>query len=378
MKEVLKKIKKSRIFSLIGILLFIGVCFGIGSLIAYVQHEANPTDVAVTYFRSFVQQNYDKMYECLYQTEGYYIDKDMYTQEMKELRKNYTIDSYEIKEPETKDGKESVIVKCTNDTTKEVKDFVVNIEAVRKGFQIVPDYYVDIENMLAKEIDITIPKSDALEINGKIFYEEAYRITESNNQHVYHFERMLAGRYKVSATNDVYARNKTFDISGKDVKVDMTKEKLTANDKYQKLITNHGNKVINQFYKAVRSRDEKNKTLLNMFATKKGKSKVSKYVEESEDIIFWPEKRNAAGFKVLDMKISDLTTAISYSTKEKHYVLTCTYKYKYVSSTDTSLTSSYVDRISGTCTSKLTLIYKGAGDKVTVEDIKLTNKNKKN
>lgn len=378
MKEVLKKIKKSRIFSLICILLFIGACFGIGSLIAYVQHEANPTDVAVTYFRSFVQQNYDKMYDCLYQTEGYYIDKDMYTEKMKELRKSYTIDSYEIKDPETKDGKESVTVKCTNDTTKEVKDFVVNIETTRKGFQIVPDYYVDIENMLSKEVDITIPKSDTLELNGNIIDDKTAQVTESDDNHVYHLERMLAGKYKLSATNDVYARNKTLDISGEDVNIDMTKEKLTANDKYQKLITNHGKKIINQFYKATRSRDEKNKTLLNMFSTKKLKSKVSKYVEESEDIIFWPEKRNASGFKVLDMKISNLTTAISYSTKEKHYILTCTYKYKYISSTDTSLTSSYVDRISGTCTSKLTLVYKAAGDKVTVEDIKLTNKNKKN
>ena len=91
MKEVLKKIQKSRIFSLICILLFIGVCFGIGSLIAYIQHEADPTDMAVTYFRAFVQQDYDKMYECLYTDDGYYIDKNIYTAEMKKIRKDYTI-----------------------------------------------------------------------------------------------------------------------------------------------------------------------------------------------------------------------------------------------------------------------------------------------
>ena len=57
MKEVFRKIKKSRVFSLICILVFIGVCMGTGSLIAYIQHESNPTDVAVSYFRAFVQQN---------------------------------------------------------------------------------------------------------------------------------------------------------------------------------------------------------------------------------------------------------------------------------------------------------------------------------
>ena len=97
MKEILKKFKKSRIFSLICILLFIGICFGIGASIAYVQHEANPTDEAVKYFRAFAQQDYEKMYECLYQEKGYYIEKDMYVKEMKNLRERYTLESYDIK-----------------------------------------------------------------------------------------------------------------------------------------------------------------------------------------------------------------------------------------------------------------------------------------
>lgn len=378
MKKVLKNIKKSRIFSLICILLFIGICMGAGSLIAYIQHEANPTDMAVTYFKAFVQQNYDKMYECLYQEQGYYIDKSMYIEEIKKLRESYTIDSYEIKEPETKEGRESVTVKCKNDTTKETKDFVVNIQSTREGVQIIPDYFVDVRDMMAESVDIIVPKPDNLEFNGIIIDEKNAEITEQQENYTYHLKGMLAGKYNISATNDIYARNKTLNISGKDIKVDLTKEKLTANDKYKKLITDHGKKIINQFYKATRNRQGKNKTLLNMFSTKKLKGKVSKYVQDSEDIIFWPEKRNADSFKVIDMKISNLKTSISYSTKEKHYVLVCTYLYKYVSSTDTSLTSSYVDRISGTCTSKLTLVYKGDGDKVTVENIKMTNKNKKN
>ena len=378
MKEVIKKIKKSRIFSLICILLFICVCMGIGSGIAYVQHESDPTDVAVTYFRAFVQKNYEKMYECLYQDEGYYIDKEMYINKIKKLRETYVIDSYDIGEPTIKDGKDAIIVECKNESEKKSQNFVIYIESERKGMNIIPDYYIDAGSMLVKDVKITIPKDDALKINGKIFDKEAYRITESNNNNVYHFEKMLIGKYAISATNDIYARNKTLNIDGEHTNIDLTKEKITANDKYQKIITENGKKLINQFYKSVRNRDKDNKTLMKMFGTKKLKSKASELVEESEDIIFWPEKRNVEKFKVLDMNIKNLKTSISYSKKDKNYILACTYQYKYVSSTDTSLANSYVDRISGTCSSKLTLIYKADGDSVAIEGIKLTNKNKKN
>ena len=378
MKELLKKFKKSRIFSLICILLFIGICFGIGASIAYVQHEANPTDEAVKYFRAFAQQDYEKMYECLYQEKGYYIEKDMYVKEMKNLRERYTIDSYDIKEPATKGGKQSVTVKCKNETSNETKEFVVYIKSVRHGIQMIPDYYVDIENMMAKEVDITIPKNDKLQLNGNLIDNNTTDIEEEKDNSKYHFTGILEGKYNVSASNDIYARNKTITVGGENVEIDLSKEKLTANEKYTKLITNNGKKIINQFYKATRNRDAKNKTLQKMFASKKTRKKVSKLVEESQDIIFWPEKRNVDSFKVLDMKIKDLKNTISYDKKYKHYTIVYTYKYKYVSSTDTSLANSYVDKISGTCSCTLTLVYSADGNKLTIEDVKLKNHNKKN
>lgn len=377
MKKVFRKIKKSRLFSLVCILAFIGVCMGTGSLIAYIQHESNPTDIVVTYFRAFVQQNYEKMYECLYQDEGYYIDKKMYMEYMKNLRKNYTIDSYNIKKPVEKDGRKSITINCKNDQTKKNKNFVVYIESKHHGISIIPDYYVDIADIMAKDVHITIPKSDRLELNGVLIDHKMAGVEEKGNNNIYYFERILNGKYKVSATNSVYARNQVQNISGEKVSIDLTKQRLTANDKYAKIITDNGKKVMNLFYKAVRNRDKNNKQLLSMFASKKVKNNVTKLVEDSEDIIFWPEKRNVDKFKVLDMKIRDLKTDIHYDEKNKNYILKCTYRYKYVSATDTSLANSYVDRISGMCSSKLILNYKAEKDKLIIQKVQLKNKNNK-
>ena len=120
MKELINKIRKSRIFSLICILLFISICFGIGAAAAYINHESDPTDVASNYFRAFVAMDYNKMYSYIDKEDGY-VEKTLYTKKMENLRKQYTIDSYDINKPETKDGQKSVTIKCKNEETGKTK-----------------------------------------------------------------------------------------------------------------------------------------------------------------------------------------------------------------------------------------------------------------
>jgi hypothetical protein len=377
MKNIIKKIKKSRLFSLLCILVFIGVCLGTGSLIAYIQHEADPTDVAAQYFRAFVQGNYDKMYECLNKEEGYYMDKSVYEGKMTKLRNKYSIDSYEIKEPQKKDGLYYIDVVCTG-TDKKDKIFTVAVKPVRHGISIVPDYYVDISDIISKKVTITIPEGNSLMFNGTTINKDTVEVDKGENDSlVYIISGVIRGKYKISATNDAYAMNKTIKIKDKEINVDLTKIKPTASEKYSKLINKSGDKLIESFYDGVRSKNPTKKKLMKMFESNKLKKKISKLVKLSEDIVFWPEKGESSKFKIIDMNIKKLKTNISYNIEEKKYTLTYRYVYNYVTSTDTSLTNSYVYSFSGKCKSTMTIVYKVKKGKVVITDIGLKNKNKK-
>lgn len=378
MKEKLKKIAKNRIFTLIGILIFIGICLGIGSMIAFIQHESDPTDVAATYFRAFVGNDYNKMYECLYKEEGYYLDKNLYMDTMKKLRSQYVIDTYEIKEPENKNGQKTVTVVCRNENSGKTKNFDVLIASKRKGFSITPEYYVDISNLTVKRFSVTIPKGNQLQLNDVTITDKMADIKNDGNNVMYNITGMLSGKYKICGTNDAYSMVSSINLTESNNSIDLTKEKHIANAKYSKLINDSGRKILDEFYKAVRKRKPDNDKLIKLFSDKKAAKSAKKLVEESEKIVYWKDTKNIDKYKVIDMSMKNLKSGITYDDKKKTYTLTYDYSYDYVSATDTALYNSYVYKLSGKCTSKMTIKYEAQKDKVIVRDIQIKNKNKKN
>lgn len=380
MKEKLKKIRSSRIVSFIFILVFIAICMGIGAAFAYIDHESDPTEVAVQYFRAFVQQDYDTMYDCLTKKEGYYISKKMYIDSMKKMRQEYVIDSYEILDADEERGKQYITIKCKNSGTNENRDFIVYVDSVRNGVNIIPEYSVNIDSMIVKKFSVIIPNGNRLELNSEIIKEDMVDVSAGENDtKVYKFEGLLFGNYKVSATNKYYAMNDNISLKKSGVEIDMTKKSYTASDEYSSKITGHGNKVIGQFYKAVRGREPKRSKLLTCFENnKKLRKKVQSLVEQSEEIVYWPETKNIDNYKVIDMNIKGLKHNLAYNAKRKVYTLKYTYNYDYVASTETALYTSYMYRISGKCKSEMTLSYSRKGDDISLTDIKLKNKNIKN
>ncbi len=378
MKEKLKKIKNSRILSLFGILLFIAVCIGVGAFAAYVQHEADPTECAVQYFRAFVQKDYNKMYESLDREEGYYINKKMFCDTIRKMRESYVIDTYEIKNPEKENGVTTVTVNCENNQTKESRAFIIYIQERRKGLQIVPDYYISPGQMMVENFSVVVSSEEQLQLNGETITEKMADITrDKSGNKVYRMKGALFGDYEISATNPYYAVNTSLNLKKADTRIDLTKGKKTANEKYTKEIKENVNLVINQFYKAVRDRNPDRKKLQQIFTTKKIKEKIKELVEKSQEIVYWPERKNIDKYKVIDMKIGKIGYDIRYQQKDKTYQVVCSYQYNYVSSTDTALYTSYVYRLSGTCKSELSITYGLQKDKLVIRKIELENKNKK-
>ena len=197
MEQILKKIYKSRIFGLISILFFIAVCMGIGAFAAYVKHVSNPTEQAVTYFRAFMQQDYDTMYNLLDKKDGYYISKDRYKEIMQKTRESMTIDSYKINDPRKEDGQYVVTIECTDDETDSSQNMNIYLNKKMHLPKLKPDYKVDIEKMLVKNLTIKIPQGDKLTIAGIEITDKDANITTENNVQIYNFKAILNGNYKI-------------------------------------------------------------------------------------------------------------------------------------------------------------------------------------
>ena len=85
---------------------------------------------------------------------------------------------------------------------------------------------------------------------------------------------------------------KTLNVSKDDTKLDLSKIQPVANDNYTKIINKNCDSLVDQFYKAVRTKDSKRKELLKLFSTKKTKNKVSSLVDQSMEITYPSDDRN--------------------------------------------------------------------------------------
>ena len=218
-----KSIIRERVVSLFFILIFIAVCMGIGTGMAYINHESDPTDVAAGYFRAFVRGDFDKMYDYLTKEKEVYINKETYTEAMKQMRLQYTIDSYEILVPEKKNGQKLVRVKCIDDSKKEDRYFEIYVDEIRKGMNIIPEYSVNCDSMIVKKFTVVINSGNQLKINGKTITRDNASVEEKDGKLTYKFKGILLGDYKVVATNKYYAVNSQVDLKKPDTTLDMKK-----------------------------------------------------------------------------------------------------------------------------------------------------------
>lgn len=377
MKRNLKTILNSRIVSLLKVLVFIGICVGIGIFTAYYQHANNPTDEAAKYFRAFIARDYETMYNCLYKKEGYYISKQMYISQMKKIRGNYIIDSYTIGKPEKDGHKKKIVVTCVDDVSGNKQDFIVNLIGKRKGLSIAPDYYVDIEKMLVKNFTVTINEGCELLLNNEKITDKDAAITPQDGVIKYNFEAILNGAYSVVQTAQYYSANENITLNRVNTKIDMTKSKVTASNTYKTQLQKMGKDVIEQFFSAVRERKADSKDLMKYFETKELKKKVKKYVKKSQKMVYPPETKNIDKYKVTEMDIKDYKENISYSSEKNNYVVEYSFYYKYKAETAISLANSYVYSLKGKTDCSFKITYSIKDSKIAISDIVIKSKKKK-
>lgn len=269
MKKKYKRIFKSRFVRLIIILIFIAVCIAIGSAVAYVKHESDPTEDAVIYFRAFVQKDYDKMYDCISFDESDYVNKDRYKDTVKKVREKLTIDSYKVKEPIKTDGMWNVTFACEDLETNTSEDFIVYLTEKRETYHIIPKYEINIEHMMADNFSVTIPKEDTLEINGEKITGSRADVKTEGAYRTYTFKHILNGEYKIASANEYCVKNETVKIAKDNKKIDLSKKEYEVNEKYTKMSAESSESIMKEFYKAVRDRKPSSKQLMEFGAEDK-------------------------------------------------------------------------------------------------------------
>lgn len=371
---MMKKIFKSRIVGLVGILLFIGVCMGAGSIIAYVEHMANPTDYGAEYFRAFMLQDYDKMYDMIEKKEGYYISKERYKEIMKHTRELNVIDSYKINEPIKENGKYVLNVICTDNTSGTEQEFNIYMTKINSFPKIKPSYKISIDKMIVENLNIKIPASDNLKINGKEVKNIDY--TEENGVKEYNVAGLLNGNYEITCENSMCAKNTTVNVMKKGCQVDLTTGEYTANDNYTEKISKDITHIIEKYYESARNRKKNSKILKECFKDKNVQKAAIKALKKTIGILYKTDKKNIDKYSVKEFQIKDIKKKILYNEKNKNFEVIYTYNYDFVCATEVTTYTSYVEKYSGSCQANLKLTYSVEGENISVTKMSLKEKEK--
>ena len=373
MKNQIKKWMNSRIFSFVKVLVFIAVCAVIGIVAGYIHHESDPTEVAVNYFKAFMKQDYNAIRKVIDVPEDSFIEDKVLGQIIVEQKKDLNVDKYEIKEPKKENGKQLVVIECSNEETGKKTNFKIYLNTYRKGFQLKPTYKVDMEKYFLSDCEVTIPKGDVLKLNDTIIDKELCQ-TKGKTQEVYHFARILKGEYSVSVENKYGIYSQKISLSKSGEKKNLSNISYQAQKSYKEKVEEQFQGMLQQYFSAIRKKDGKQKDYLQYFQ-KKCKKDAVKEVHRIVQKIYGDREQEKYDFS--GMEISNLKTNVTYNKKKYCFEVVCTYKVSYECKTKTSLINSYTEGFSGKYEGKMNLSIPTKDSKYQIQKITIKNKKKK-
>ncbi len=392
-----KSIFDNNFIRLLIALFVLACCAGLGAGIAVVEEKSDPTGYVAEYFGKFLVKDFEGMYKYVDVGENA-IAKDDFIKMMSDLKSQTNVGKYEFTDPVKKGDRYLVKVKYEDAGTEEKKTFDIYLY---KNGGVAGNFFakwtVSARDYVVEEFFVKIPASMKAQFDGKDIDEslvcnadnairnakgEIIVLSPKDSEDLkstktYRLTDIVMGSHDVYVYSDYMEMGRSVDIfeSGKiagfaEAQASIKKQNLEAMEKSSV-------ELIKEYYEAVRNRKSTTKKLLSYFVDdKKLKKKLARYTEDSQKLVFWPGTRNIDDYSLVGLNFSDLKHEVTYKGNGLYSVV-YTYSYNYLSSTDTSVSTSYIFELEGTVNSTMTLTYKVVGDKLLVSDFSLINKNKK-
>ena len=393
-----KKIRNSNIFRLFVALIVMAGCAALGAGIAIFEDKSDPTEYVGRYFGKFMMQDFDGMYDFV-DKEGSYITKSAFKKLMENKYRENNVGEYEFGDLEKKNGKYLITVTYKDARTDQKKKFDIYLKKERKDItQVVADWKVSLEDSLVNDVTIKVPVGTDLKLNGELIKAgtEGVEIKDLSNiqtaegetiemapeksndaEKTYTFSKLLKGTYDIDATTDYTQIAQSVDIKNNSQKIDVDESKIAVSDKYRKILETNASEMIKEYYDVVRNRKTSGKKLLTYFKNdKKLVDNVKKLTKKDIDIIFWPGTRDIEDYNLIKCEFSALKNTMTYIGNNQ-FKVTYNYSYDYESATNTSIESSYVYSLKGTCKTTMTLVYEVTDNKANITQITIKNTNKK-
>lgn len=251
-KKIWKRIQRSTLYQLFSVLVFLGVCAGIGIGFAVIDTESNPDTVAENYMKNYISGNWSNMYSMLELPKSQYLTEESFTTVMYQQIENTRIIDYKLGEGKKEKGKMVYKIKCkTMDANGNEGKQVVKVslnKKVKHWYSLICDWKVDAGDMVVTGLKVkTVQGLDLYFDGNKLSPREG---KEEDGALHYFLTATFKGKHTFTLRNNyVNSQELNQTISSDKQELDLTTSQLVANDTYQTAIDAFHETTIQKFYK---------------------------------------------------------------------------------------------------------------------------------
>ena len=373
--EIINKIRKSGIFQLFSLLLVLAVLAGIGAGIAVIKHRMDYEDVATKYFSAYLRDDEETMYEYVAVDESEYINYDQFALLIASERASISISEYKFSEPEKKNGKIIYTVTFENEISEEEETYTIELTKYRKKwYYLIPEYKVCIDDKIISNVSVTIPEGTELYIDDQ---PAGNKISdEETGTDIYDIPYMFIGEHTFYVESEFGESTVIQEVEEDNTTLMVAVEDISMKESDKSTLIAKAGEIIEAFYENAMDKDTSYKDIKSYFPDDSALlKKVKKYFNATRDILYWDSLNAIDSYKIIDLTLGDIEYELDSFEYPNKAEITCTFRYEYTASTDTTTLSSYTEQYSGSCKTKIRFIYEATDeDGWVMTGIKMSNK----